>query len=262
MISLSPAESTLKSFGVMSPNDIDLEAIAWLLGAQVRYRPLDGCEARIVGCGDKAIITVNSKSSPPRRRFSIAHELGHWKYDRGQRLFCAANEASILNPRLKQSETVANQYASNLILPRYILEPISRSYARLTFENVEEIASMFSASITTTAIRLVNIDHSPSLLICHSQGGRRWFQRAPSVPDRWFPQKELDSDTYAFEMVFSNEQGDPNVHKCPADAWFECAEAGRYDVTEQSFSTGYGDVLTLVCMQDDRMLNDRTESWY
>ena len=80
----SPAEETLRELGVTDPKDIDIEAIAWCLGARVTYRPLDRCEARITGNGDQAIITVNSRSPWRRRRYSVAHELGHWKYDRGR----------------------------------------------------------------------------------------------------------------------------------------------------------------------------------
>ena len=74
MTVLSPPERVLQQLGVTEPDDIDLEAIAWTLGAEVRYRQLDGCEARIIGCGDRAIITVNERSSPRRRRFSVGHE--------------------------------------------------------------------------------------------------------------------------------------------------------------------------------------------
>jgi hypothetical protein len=50
----SPAEETLRELGVTDPKDIDIEAIAWCLGARVKYRPLDRCEARITGNGDQA----------------------------------------------------------------------------------------------------------------------------------------------------------------------------------------------------------------
>jgi hypothetical protein len=81
---LRPAERLLLDLGIGKPQDIDLEAIAWALGAAVNYRPLDKCEAMIVGGDRRAIITVNSKSIPVRRRFSIAHELGHWHHHRGR----------------------------------------------------------------------------------------------------------------------------------------------------------------------------------
>ncbi len=91
-MALSPAERLLQELGVTEPKEIDLEAIAYHVGARLRFRPLHGCEARIIGSGDRAIITVNSSSIPRRNRFSIAHELGHWHHHRGQCLVCRAEE--------------------------------------------------------------------------------------------------------------------------------------------------------------------------
>ena len=78
MTAVTAAERILLALGVSDPTEIDLEAIAWSRGALVEYRPLDGCDATIVGSARKAVIAVNSRSSPERRRFSIGHELGHW----------------------------------------------------------------------------------------------------------------------------------------------------------------------------------------
>ncbi len=72
----SPAEALLRSLGVTRPADIDLEAIAWSVGAKVRDAVLESCEARIIGYHDRAIITVQQGGDPRRRRFSIGHELG------------------------------------------------------------------------------------------------------------------------------------------------------------------------------------------
>lgn len=72
-MSYSAPERLLWSLGIEKPEDIDLEAIAWSIGAKVKYRPLKSCEARICGCGDKAIITVDDGKIPQRRRFSVAH---------------------------------------------------------------------------------------------------------------------------------------------------------------------------------------------
>lgn len=83
---LTPAERLLQELGVTEPKDIDLEAIAHYMGARIKYRPLDGCDARIVGVGDKAIIAVNTRNSPQRKRFSMRMslvigstiEVSHW----------------------------------------------------------------------------------------------------------------------------------------------------------------------------------------
>ena len=87
-IVLSPAERILLSYGIKEPKDIDLEAIAWDMGAAVEYEPLEGCEALIIGSDRKAVILVNSESREERQCFSIGHEIGHWHHHRGQVLFC------------------------------------------------------------------------------------------------------------------------------------------------------------------------------
>lgn len=84
----TPAERLLIELGIEAPREIDLEAIAWDAGAEVRFASLDSCEARIIGYGNRAIITVEESSIPTRKRFSIGHELGHWKYHRGRSFVC------------------------------------------------------------------------------------------------------------------------------------------------------------------------------
>src|SRR3984893_11395380 len=90
---LTPAERLLQELGITEPGEIDLEAIAFHLGASVRYRKLDGCEARIIGCNDAAIITIGEDSSHRRKRFSLAHEIGHWTHHKGQTLVCRVEES-------------------------------------------------------------------------------------------------------------------------------------------------------------------------
>lgn len=74
------AEQLIAELGICKPADIDLDAIALVQGVTVKYEPLEGCEALIVGHGERAIVTVNKKSMPERQRFSLGHELGHWTH--------------------------------------------------------------------------------------------------------------------------------------------------------------------------------------
>ena len=75
---VSPAERLLQSFGITEPHEIDLEAIAWEIGIEISEERLDGCEAQIIGNGDKAHVIIDSRASKERKRFSIGHEMGHW----------------------------------------------------------------------------------------------------------------------------------------------------------------------------------------
>lgn len=146
-------EALLAGLGMRQPKDIDVEVIAQYCGATVVYEPLMACEARVLGLGDKAIITVNSNSIESRRRFSAAHELAHWVHDRGK-LAAACTAATIRNSWGTDREARANDYASDLLLPNSMFVPRVKG-RDITFATVDVIREEFNTSMTATAIRIV-----------------------------------------------------------------------------------------------------------
>jgi hypothetical protein len=257
---VTPAERLLQDLGITEPKEIDLEAIAFHLGARVRYRRLEGCEARIIGCNDKAIITICEDCTPKRKRFSLAHEIGHWTHHRGQTLVCRVEESqpnSSLSP-----ERVANSFAADLMMPWFLFDPAARAYPKLNFKTVSTISGIFEASLTAAAIRLVEGGHSPAVLVCHTTAGRKWFVRGPDVPEHWFPRDDLDADSFAFGVLFGSNPDDPIPRKIGADAWFDRRDAANFEVQEQTMRVG-NEILTIVLINDSRMLDDRDarSSW-
>lgn len=239
----------------MEPREIDLEAIAFHLGARVRYRKLEGCEARIIGRNDSAIITVGKDCSDRRKRFSLAHEIGHWTHHKGQTLVCRVEE-SLPQGRMSP-ERVANTYAADLLMPRYLFDPAARAYPKLNFKTVFEMADIFHTSRPATAIRLVEGGHSPALLVCHGLKGRKWFARGRDVPTRWFPKDDLDADSFAFGVLFGKAPDDPMPRKIGADAWFDRRDAEKYIVHEQTIRSASDEILTLVLIGDPEMLEEQ-----
>ena len=63
---MTEAEKLLQSYGVSEPADIDLPAIAHLLGLSIRLAPLTACDARLVGIGNRGIITVREDQRKER----------------------------------------------------------------------------------------------------------------------------------------------------------------------------------------------------
>lgn len=251
----TPAELILKALGITDPAEIDLEAIAWDRGARIRYRPLDGCEARIVGTTDGAIITVNSRSPRRRRRFSIAHELGHWHYHRGRSLMCLDDDigrAAVVGEL--SPERVADRFASRLLMPEYLFQPIARGYPKVDFRTIREIADKFDTSATATAIRLVEGNYLLGCLVCHGRDGRKWFTRSPEVPARWFPSKDLSADSFAFDMLFGDGEEQDFPRKIDADAWFDRHDSGQYEVREQTIKTGDNEILSVILIDNEGML--------
>ena len=248
-----PAESLLQSLGVTFPEEIDVEAIAWHLGATVKYRALASCEARILGHGDRAVICVDNGKSAERQKFSVCHELGHWHHHRGRCLACRSDEignrsrGNALDP-----ERVADGYAADLLLPRYLVSPMAAQVAKWSLARIRELAAPFGASTTATAIRLVEMDVIPGMLVCHSHRGRRWFARSPSA-ERWFPQDQLDADSQALSMLFGSDPELRAPSVIGAEAWFDRAGADRYEIREQSFLIPGGEIVTLLLMPADML---------
>ena len=256
MTVLSPAERLLMSLGIESPEDIDLEAIAWTLGIKVRYERLDRCEARIVGNENGAIVTINNASSPGRKRFSLGHELGHWHFDRGKTLVCRADEIGNHSHRALNPENIADGYAADLLMPSYIFGPELRKISKLNFSAIRGLAERFNVSLTAAAIRVAGNPRVPALLICHSQERREWFTRSPLVPDRWFPQEALDPGSPAFDVLFGGRSDTSFPQKINADAWFDRHDASWYELREQTVRISADRILTLLLIDDERMLEE------
>ena len=72
-------------------------------------------------------------------------------------------------------------------MPHYLFTPTVQKLGRLTFKIITTLSNEFDTSLTSTAIRAVETDHSPVVMVCHGQAGRKWFTRSPSVPDAGFP---------------------------------------------------------------------------
>jgi hypothetical protein len=224
------------------------------MGARVRYRALDRCEPRIIGAGNRAIITVNARSGRRRRRFSIGHELGHWHYDRERVLFCAAEDIGRAAPEHAGPERVADRFAGSLLMPDYLFRPVAGAHRHTTFEAVGAIADIFSTSRIATAIRLVESDYFTGCLVCHGTHGRKWFTRSPDLPKRWFPRQDLADDSFALGVLFGGAPEDTFPRRTGAEAWFDRWEAERYEVHEQTMRIGDDEILTMVRIDDDAML--------
>ena len=140
---LTPAERLLQELGITEPTEINLEAIAFHLGARVRYRKLEGCEARIIGRNDAAIITIGKDCSDRRKRFSLAHEIGHWTHHKGQTLVCRIEETAPRRERCLPSASQTTTRPIFLCRATCSVRPLA-SYPKLNFKTVNRPCRYFS----------------------------------------------------------------------------------------------------------------------
>lgn len=244
----------LGELGIRAPEEIDVEVVAAHLGATVVYEPLRGCAARLLGYGDRAIITVDQGAPPPRRRFSAAHELGHWMCDRGRVAFACTELVLATSWDGTSPERRANAFATDLLLPAAMFKPRVQK-REPSLAACGELARQFETSLTATALRLVELGPRVAVAICTERGQRRWVRRSADLPPgikvRPVPGRETGAAKHA-----NGEPCEEGPFQIGADEWFDHPVADEYEVLEDACEIAQGVVLTLVWWRDERMLRD------
>ena len=107
---------------------IDPEYVAKRLGLEVEYCYASGFEGALV-CSKETragiILVKNSSREDGRRRFTIAHETGHYFLPhRGAKdSVCGSKEVESWDRSLPDEEPEANDFASQLLIPRSLVGP-------------------------------------------------------------------------------------------------------------------------------------------
>lgn len=249
---LSPAERLLWSHGFRKPEHIDLEGVALSRGATVIYRRLDGCAARLLTDGDKAVISVEESDTPGRQRFSLGHELAHWINDAKRSSFnCSSDSIGPQNADALSVEASANAYASQLVLPDYMVTPWLQG-RKMTLSVAAELADAFGASVTASAIKMAKRWQDPVCVVCHDMRGRRWFVRSKSWPFDLYPLSQLHPNTAAFDIAFkaTSRMSTPKMDQ--GDWWLSGPDVWRMQVEAQSMKLPDGSALTTLALQPTR----------
>ncbi len=242
------AEARIQELGISHPGEIAVELIAMDAGMRVEYEPLDGCEAMLVGVGNRAVATIKPSPSRGRERYSIGHELGHWEMHRGRSFRCRVDEPDKNFASDKVLEKEADSYSAHLLMPSFMFEPAVKAIGDPSFQELDELAKGFETSMLATAMRLADIDALPVILACFTAAGLRWSKPAAHVPRRWFLRKQLDDDSFAFDY-FQNGRDHPRLSKQPAETWFENLDAERYEVRECCRPGRNGELLVLLYLE-------------
>jgi Zn-dependent peptidase ImmA (M78 family) len=247
--------------GITSPSEIDLEAIALYKGVTIKYRDLIGCEARIIGLENKAIISVNKNSPAFRQRFSIGHELGHWFKHRGiignlcQKSELRVNRFSF-NKNISGKEKIANEYATEFLMPNYLFEKHIKG-SKISFDVILSIKEAFKVSLTAASIKYVNNCDFPVLLVCYKAGKRTWYHKSKYVPDYFYPVNSLDRNSGAYQTALGI--GQYNTNLVDADTWIDTKSAENYEVNETSWRISDDEIMAFVWWEDESFVMDEDE---
>lgn len=157
------ATELLKQNGLFK-QAVDVEALAEALKIAVQSQPLeDGFSAFLLVKEGNATAFVNSDHHPNRRRFSLAHEIGHFVLhhqptkklddlflDKSVALYTRKDHHS------NDMEKEANEFAASLLMPRELLDKyVNKNDLDIEDEfDVSRLALAFGVSEQALQIRL------------------------------------------------------------------------------------------------------------
>ena len=237
------ARELLRKRQIRAVEEIDLLAIAWHEGVEVRFGGLAGARGRLTKKGSRGIVRVADRiSEEAQQRFVIAHELGHHLMHSvpGAISLCSDRDLTDYAPRSKETE--ANVFAAELLMPRFLFEPRC-DVREPNLDVVLEIGTSFRTTITATALRFVELCPEPCALVWCEGGVIRWAFRGPEFSPWISSGRRLDGQSHAHD-AFLGQELPKKPELVPLSAW---ADGGSRDVMEHTlYFTSLRATLTLL----------------
>lgn len=248
--SIQAARNTLAQYYISDPKDLDLKDILGCEKILYKESKLNSCQGNLIRFNNRGIINISSSITHSyKKRFVLAHELGHWFMHRDKVLFTCTNENmndwTLNNPII---EIEANAFAGELILPENIL----KLYFKTPVPDVaifREISHTYQISLSALSIKYAKSGIWPVCIFFCTNNAIDWplpSRRFPykvfgnkHIPNnslteeclrkqvkeastrvietkKWFPNDySVKDDSYLNEMVFPM----PNLNACLTFVW-------------------------------------------
>ena len=251
------ATALLERLGIAEPPDVF--HITRALSVDVEERDVasfDGALVRVKGAALGIIAVRASIRESARKRFTVAHELGHLLLPGHEHsTVCSAERIENWARDLPAPEVEANRFAGELLVPSTIaLKKFGTP--KPSFTAIEDIAHAFRTSLTASAYRFCELTPYAVAVVWSSGGVVRWFKRSTEFV-HWIRIRErLDQGTLAHDLCRRADVS-PAGAAVAAGAWLEGTFGKDDTVVEESRAIpSYDGVLTLLWLPapltDDR----------
>lgn len=245
------AKNLLECCGLNEVLEISLEDLIFGRNAVVKESPIKGAEGRIIFRGDEAVITVNSSIKIlGKKRFVLAHELGHYEMHKDLLTIHADDHKSLSDwYRNGRHEIEANQFAAELLMPEDLFINESEG-EKFNLDLIEYLADRFQTTKTSTLIRYSKLGDHPIVIIFSENGIIKWTQITEDFVLQYIPRNEtVPVNTIAYD--FFKGRGIPSKpEKVKASDWFsddfEISKFQEWEFYEQCFQVSENGILSCV----------------
>ena len=142
------AARLLDSAGV-SREPVSLRDVVSALNLELVHKTREpfSCEAALQPLGDAHAIVLNGAGDERRRRFTIAHEIGHFVLHPGR---CSPERDGLVNEAMRVQEREADSFAAELLMPEHLV----RQAVQEQGDDPTLLADRFQVSVKAMQVRL------------------------------------------------------------------------------------------------------------
>jgi len=234
-----------KELGFPHPKEVDLRDLAMFRNVLVREGPLSGSEGRLIRKKGRGIIHVREHLKPEgRKRFTIAHELGHWELHANQSQFLCDTD-DMRDYGRSPLEMEANHFAAELLMPTSHFREACASLDPC-IATIKTLAEEFQTTLTSTAIRFADMSRHKVVIVWHKDDKVRWSY---SDPKKQLPFVAAGRPPPAFSSATlpGPDVAEGMDHYDEAD-WFPQLLWGKDDIEEETLRMNVLNAgLTILC---------------
>lgn len=248
--------------GLLAELEIDKPTnLMWVLdelGIKYFETPLDeGVDGALLCSNDNYGIMINENIKyESRKRFTIAHELGHYWIPEHFGDFKCTSE-SIGSFDLKNNfEMQADIFAAEFLMPTPLfIEDIK--YKSPSFENFESLADKYGTSLTATSIKFLKNDETPGMLIYTANGNIKWSINSRN--NYW--ELNYKKDTGLIQQIYESEHP---MHESIMDSyyWFDGFKHDKINVSIKNLKNLNAQLIFLSLSEDDYISEWEEEGEY
>lgn len=228
----------------------DLSAIAAedgieIIEARTRDPGWTACLLRTEHCG---LISCQPGQNTGRRRFSIAHELGHFHmptHRRSGQFACGPAELEATEGYGPEEEWEANSFAAYLLMPRKQFRRDCKEMP-ISFESARELARIYNVSITAAARRMIELTSEHCALVATEGRQVTWQDRNEYYWRMTTRGQEVRPRTFA-AGIYDGADPNPAPKRVEPHAWINEGTAGDLLLVESTHAVpSQNQVLSLL----------------
>ncbi|MGQ9848057.1 MAG: ImmA/IrrE family metallo-endopeptidase [Bacteroidales bacterium] len=251
MEAIKTAEELIDKYCIESHRELNLEEICNAEGLFIEEVELNGLLGSIIYENDYGLILVNKNiSNPGMKRFTIAHEMGHFflsKDSKINRHGCSYDSLGNYYEN-KNHEVEANKFATEFLMHKPWFSRFIKNIP-VCMDLIKKISEEFQVSVTSAAIRYAEIGQYPTAVIMSKNNLVQWSFINDYFPCKYLPVgTPVPKESNAWDYFNNNKLSDEE-DLILAKKWFKsdfrCNQSTYF--YEQSISIPVTDsVLTIL----------------